>query len=92
MLCTIQLFVFLYNCIVYGYSMNEDTFLRLFAKRLVKMRHDRALSQEELAERAGLHAVAITYIETGKRVPKLDTVYKLAHGLGVSVSELLTIK
>ena len=48
----------------------------------------RSLSQEELANRAGLHAVAITYIETGKRLPKLNTVYKLALGLGVKVEEL----
>lgn len=66
----------------------EARFLKEFGKRLASLRKARHLSQEELASRAELHAVAITYIETGKRLPKLNTVYKLATGLGVSVEEL----
>jgi transcriptional regulator with XRE-family HTH domain len=66
----------------------ETQFLKEFGKRLASLRKARHLSQEELASRADLHAVAITYIETGKRLPKLNTLYKLATGLGVSVEEL----
>lgn len=69
-------------------AVKEDKFLRAFGERLAKLRKSCGLSQEELANRAGLHAVAITYIETGKRLPKLNTVYKLALGLGVKVEEL----
>jgi transcriptional regulator with XRE-family HTH domain len=66
----------------------EKQFLKAFGKRLASLRNSKKLSQEELASRAGLHAVAITYIETGKRLPKLNTVHKLATGLGISVEEL----
>ncbi len=66
----------------------EKQFLNEFGKRLASLRRSKQLSQEELANRAGLHAVAITYIETGKRLPKLNTVYKLATGLGIRVEEL----
>lgn len=66
----------------------EKQFLKDFGKHLASLRKKRGMSQEELASRAGLHAVAITYIETGKRLPKLNTVYKLAHGLGIKVEEL----
>lgn len=69
-------------------ATKEQKFLKAFGERLAKLRKSRGLSQEKLADRAGLHAVAITYIETGKRLPKLNTVYKLASGLGVSVEEL----
>lgn len=69
-------------------ATKEQKFLKAFGERLAKLRKSKGLSQEELADRAGLHAVAITYIETGKRLPKLNTVYKLASGLGVSVEEL----
>lgn len=66
----------------------EQKFLKSFGKRLADLRKQRGLSQEELADRAGLHAVAITYIETGKRLPKLNTIYKLATGLDVKAEAL----
>jgi transcriptional regulator with XRE-family HTH domain len=66
----------------------EKEFLKAFGKRLASLRNSKGLSQEELANQSGLHAVAITYIETGKRLPKLNTVHKLATGLGISVEEL----
>jgi transcriptional regulator with XRE-family HTH domain len=69
-------------------ASTEKQFLKAFGKRLASLRNSKKLSQEELANRAGLHAVAITYIETGKRLPKLNTVHKLATGLGISVEEL----
>lgn len=69
--------------------MTEDDYLQRFAKHLVLLRQRAGLSQEELAEQSGLHAVAITYIETGKRIPKLNTIYRLAKGLGVTIDELV---
>ena len=69
--------------------MTEVEYLERFAKHLVLLRQRAGFSQEELAERAGLHAVAITYIETGKRIPKLNTLYRLVTGLGISIEELV---
>jgi transcriptional regulator with XRE-family HTH domain len=66
----------------------EQEFLKGFGKQLAGIRKIKGLSQEELATRSGLHAVAITYIETGKRLPKLNTIYKLANGLGIPVASL----
>jgi len=66
----------------------EKDFLYKFGKRLADLRRAKGLSQEELASRSGLHAVAITYIETGKRLPKLNTIYKLARGLEIDVEAL----
>lgn len=69
-------------------STKEEKFLKAFGEQLAKIRKSNGLSQEELANRAGLHAVAITYIETGKRLPKLNTIHKLANGLEIKVEEL----
>lgn len=69
-------------------TKTEKQFVQAFGKRVAKLRSEKRLSQEELADRANLHAVAITYIETGKRKPGITSIYKLARGLGVSVSEL----
>lgn len=47
------------------------------------------MSQVATAERAGLHRTEVALIERGLRLPRLDTILKLAAGLGVSSCELL---
>jgi transcriptional regulator with XRE-family HTH domain len=69
-------------------SKTEKQFVQAFGKRVAKLRQTKKFSQEELADRSNLHAVAITYIETRKRKPGITSIYKLAKGLGVSVSDL----
>lgn len=53
-------------------------------------RHRRAadLTQEELSLMAGLHRTEISQLERGLRIPRLDTVVKLAACLEVGVEEL----
>ncbi|HZV36048.1 MAG TPA: response regulator [Verrucomicrobiae bacterium] len=46
------------------------------------------LSQETLAERADLHRTYITDIERGARNLSLETIYKIAVALGVSIGSL----
>lgn len=46
------------------------------------------LSQETLAERADLHRTYITDIERGARNLSLETIYKIAAALGVSICSL----
>jgi transcriptional regulator with XRE-family HTH domain len=52
-------------------------------RRIRELRLERGLKQEELCERAGISADAITRIEGGSRVPTLDTLERLASALGV---------
>ncbi len=47
------------------------------------------MTQEELAERAGLSTNAICALECGKRYPRPRTVAVISAALGVSASELL---
>lgn len=53
------------------------------------------ISQREFARMCGLSSVIISNIERGVRqtgevyVPKLDTVRKLAHGMGITPEELI---
>jgi transcriptional regulator with XRE-family HTH domain len=47
------------------------------------------LSQEKLAARAGLHRTEISLLENGGRIPRVDTLMKLAGALEVPASELL---
>jgi transcriptional regulator with XRE-family HTH domain len=60
-----------------------------FADNLARYRQERGLSQEELAARADIHRTQISLIEGGKRMPRLDTLVKLAGALGIEPGDLL---
>lgn len=53
-----------------------------------KARADAGLSQEELADRAGLDRSYVGGVERGERNPTLIVVVKISKGLGLSVPQL----
>lgn len=55
-----------------------------FGRRLADHRRAAGLTQEALAERAGLHAVTISYLETGIRAASVPTLVRVADALGVA--------
>jgi transcriptional regulator with XRE-family HTH domain len=63
--------------------------LERFGGNLLRIRQARKLSQESLAERAGIHRTQISLFETGQRQPLLETVIRLAGALEVTVETLL---
>jgi len=57
--------------------------------RAVKdVRASRSMTQEELAERSGLHPTYISDIERGARNPSFRALVRLADGLGATVAEI----
>lgn len=62
---------------------------RAFGAQVREVRHGREMTQEALAEVAGLHPTFISNLERGYRVPTIITLLKLAHALGVDAGELL---
>jgi transcriptional regulator with XRE-family HTH domain len=60
-----------------------------FAENLVRLRQAAEMNQEDLAFRASIHRTQISYIESGKRLPRLDTLVKLAGALETTVGALL---
>lgn len=60
-----------------------------FRKNLIHHRHNADLSQEELGFLADLHRTEIGMLERGVRLPRIDTVVKLAGALGVTPNDLL---
>lgn len=63
--------------------------LQRFGENLLRIRQARKLSQESLAERAGIHRTQISMFETGQRQPLLETLVRLAGALEVPVPTLL---
>ncbi len=55
----------------------------LIGYRLKILREERKLQQVELGKRTGLHQCYISRVETGRTVPSLETLEKLARGLEV---------
>ncbi|WP_026097755.1 helix-turn-helix domain-containing protein [Baaleninema simplex] len=62
---------------------------RVVASNLKALRKEQGISQEELAEKCGLHRTYIGAIERNERNITLQTLEKLADSLGVSAHDLL---
>ena len=59
-----------------------------FGHRVRLLRAVRGMSQEDLAEAAGVHRTYVSSLERGLRNIGLDNIYALADALGVEPSEL----
>ena len=72
-------------------GMNEKTGSQLqqcFGGRLKFLRVSKQLTQEELAERAGLFRTYLSRMESGQANPSLTVLYALAGALDIPVQEL----
>ena len=67
---------------------NEDKILTAFGKRVAELRRKYNYTQEGLAEKAGITAHSLAFIEQGRRWPRLKTLHKLARAIGVNTDEL----
>ena len=61
---------------------------RLLGKRISEIRKRQRLSQERLAERAGISAQYVSNIERGKENPTLDLLLRLTEALKVSLGQM----
>ncbi len=68
------------------------TLLETFIFNLKTERIKQRLSQEQLAEKCKLHRTYISYLECGKRNPSIETLDKIAKGLGIVPTQLLINK
>ena len=69
-------------------NIEDSNYLKKFAQRVRTLREAQGISQEKLAERAGLHRTYIGMVERLERNPSLVCIHKIANGLGVHVTEL----
>lgn len=67
--------------------MNYTFLYKQLGERIEKLRKEKGLTQEELAEKAGLHRAYFWDIENGRNI-SIKTAYMIARALGVSLSKL----
>jgi transcriptional regulator with XRE-family HTH domain len=60
-----------------------------FGQRLREVRQRRSISQEKLAELAGLHRTYVSSVERGERNISLINIESLARALDVKMAELM---
>jgi transcriptional regulator with XRE-family HTH domain len=65
------------------------TIAEKIGQNLTRLRKPTGLSQEDAGLRAEMHRTAVGQIERGVRIPRADTLLKLAGALGCSPCDLL---
>lgn len=56
---------------------------------MVEVRKKKGLSQQKVADVAGITRSAVGLIESGQRIPTLTTCFKIARALEVDLAELI---
>ena len=69
-------------------DLKEEKQLKAFGRRLAEIRKNRGFTQQKLAEDLDMSLVAISYIETGKRWPRLATLHRIAYTLNVRIGDM----
>ena len=64
----------------------------VFGENLKRIRLLTGISQEQLAERAGLDRTYVSSVERGKRNISLNNIFKLAEALNVTPADLVQTK
>ena len=62
----------------------------MIGNRIIELRNEKHMSQEELCNAAGISRKAMHNIETGKCSVGAITLYKIIEVLGISVSEFFS--
>lgn len=68
--------------------MSSRNIKKIFGEKIKLVRKQKDLTQEELADKAGLHPTYIGQIERGKRNPSLENIYKIQKALKVDIGDI----
>jgi transcriptional regulator with XRE-family HTH domain len=74
---------------LYPIEYKRMTTDKRFVMRLKKLRANQGMTQEALAEKAGISRTYLARLELGQQDPTLGTLRKLAKALKVTVGELV---
>lgn len=64
-----------------------DSILVRYGKAVRKLRIKQNISQEDFADKCGLHRTYISDVELGKRNVSLENIERISNALGMSLSD-----
>jgi transcriptional regulator with XRE-family HTH domain len=73
----------------YTFVMTTPTVQKELGQRIRAMRRKKGMTQEDMADRCGLHWTYIGGLERGERNPTLTTMQKIALGLNIPLRDML---
>ena len=62
---------------------------KILSDNMKRLRNENTLTQEDLADRTGLHRTYISDVERCERNISIDCIDKIAEAFGITASELL---
>lgn len=73
-------------------TVNEEREQRMISanENITRIRKEKGMSQQELADKIGVSQTAVTYWETGKRRLKLETIIEVSKALTCDVRDILS--
>jgi transcriptional regulator with XRE-family HTH domain len=69
--------------------MSSENVLEIFGRNVQKIRKEKQISQEKLAEISGVHRTYVGMIERAEKNITLRNMEKIAKALGVEIKDLL---
>jgi transcriptional regulator with XRE-family HTH domain len=69
----------------------DDPYMGDLGRNLREARERLELTQEQIADRSGVHATEVSRIEAGKRDPQLSTIQRLAEAVELTPGQLLDL-
>jgi len=70
-------------------ASEQSSIPKAFGQVLRRLRLERNLTQQELADASGYHLNHISFLERGRRSPNLVVVFDLASALGLTPAQLI---
>ncbi|MDO4806664.1 MAG: helix-turn-helix transcriptional regulator [Coriobacteriales bacterium] len=71
--------------------MEFSKYSQLLGHHIQEIRRSRHLTQEQVAELIGMDRASIGYIEQGRRVPKISTLFSLAEIYDIEMQDFFAI-
>lgn len=71
--------------------MEFSEYSQLLGRHIQEIRRSRHLTQEQVAELIGMDRVSIGYIEQGRRVPKISTLFSLSEVYHIEMQDFFAI-
>lgn len=68
--------------------LSKTKFLDIIGSNIKRIRKEKGITQDELADLCGFYRTYINLIETSKRLPSSFSLYRIAFALKVEVDEL----